>query len=288
VHLITTLGFRRLFQKAIIHYLKARRYNKQYVKQTYYLQELGGALFLYKKYHFSAMLYKMALDKGAPESCKTLYADALMFSGKYQSALDIFSEYLKSNKDEHDEWHLKKICLERLIKITDIKEQTRHSLEALESVRIARNDGDDCVKSLEKAVELDMLCGLAWFNLGVEYSKRGKHEDAVYSFTFCGLVQDWDVKAWVNATLCSLNKETPIHMVFFIVRTAYFYHGDYYLKKVYEEINKRGPSEFLDLFSSTIEEILPRNKVGERKTITRIMGKDGVFREVSDNGKIKN
>jgi len=273
---------RGLFQKAIIHYLKARKYHNQYKKQAYYLHELGGALFGYEKFHFSAMLYKMALDKGASESDKALYADALMFSGKYQSALDVFTEYLKSSKAENDEWHLKKICLELLIKRTGIKEQTRHSSAALESIRVKKNDRDARIKSLEKAIELDMLCGLAWFNWGVEYSKSGKHEDAVYSFTICGLVQNGDIEAWVNATLCSLNKVVSVHIFALILRTAYFYNRDNYLKKVYEELNKKGASEFLDLFSSAVEEILPRTQVGKRNPIIRIMGKDGVFRNIFD------
>lgn len=276
---------RGLLQNAIIHYLKARRYHKKYVKQIYYLRELGGCLFLYKKYHFSAMLYKMALDEGAPESVKTSYADALMFSGKYQSALDVFTEYLKSSKAENDEWHLKKICLELLIERTGIKEQTRHSSAALESIRVRKNDRDARIKSLEKAIELDMLCGLAWFNLGVEHSNSGEHENAAYSFIICGLVQNGDVEAWVNATICSLNKVVPVPIFALILRTAYFYNRDNYLKKVYEELNKKGASEFLDLFSSAVEEILPRTQVGKRNPIIRIMGKDGVFRNIFDEDK---
>ena len=59
----------------------------------------------------------------------------------------------------------------------------------------------------EAAIELDALCGLAWFNLGIEQNRSGKHADAAFSFILCGLVQTWDIEAWVNATLCCLNQQ---------------------------------------------------------------------------------
>lgn len=275
---------RGLFQKSIRHYLKARRYHKQYVNQAYYLCELGGALFGHEKYHLSSMLYKMALNKGASSSKKPLYADALMFSGKYQMAFDVFSEYLKTNKVEHDEWHLKRICLDLLIERTGIKEQTRRKEEALTAIDIKKADEENYVKSLESAIDMDMLCGLAWFNLGVAHSKAGDNRDAAISFTICGLVQPWDITAWVNATLCSLNKEVVIDAstLFLILRTAYFLHGDMFLGKVYEELNNKNNSKLLDRFSNIIEEILPNSGSEKEKPIIRIMGNDGIFRNIID------
>lgn len=275
---------RRLFKKSITHYLKARRYHKQYVNQAYYLSDLGSVLFGHEKYHLSAMLYQMALNNGAPSSVKPLYADALMFSGKYQMAFDVFSEYLKTDKVEHDEWHLKRICLDLLIERTGVKEQTRRKEAALAAIDFKKADEEDFVKSLESAIDMDMLCGLAWFNLGVVHSKAGNNGDAAISFTVCGLVQHWDIAAWVNATLCSLNKEVGIDALtlFLIIRTAYFLHGDMFLGKVYEELNNKTNSKLLDRFSNSIEEILPNSGSEKEKPIIRIMGKDGVFRNIID------
>lgn len=275
---------RGLFQKSIIHYLKARRYHKKYLNQDYYYREIAGALFGYEKYHFSAMIYKIALDKGASESVKPLLADALMFSGKYQQALDIFSEYLNSKKVEYDEWHLKRLCLDEMIKRTGIKEQTRHKEEALAAIDITKAGEDGFVKSLESAVEMDMLCGLAWFNLGVAHIKAGNQKDAAVSFTACALVQNFDIEAWVIAALSSLNEQDSF-LSFLILRTGYFFHGDLFLSKLYEKMNNVCDSEILAKYSNIIEQVLPNIQSGKVRPVIRLMGKDGIFKDIFEGKK---
>ena len=198
---------RSLSRKSVYHYLMARRFESIYLNQPYYYQELGGSLFELGKYRFSARAYRLALDKGAPESVKPLYADALMFSGKYKLALGVFSDYLCSSKDDHAEWHLKKMCLEVLIEKTGVEEQVRLKDEAISKIDTSKAGEHSFVFGLEKAVELDNLCGLAWFNLGIERSRSDKHEEAAFCFVVCGLSQKWDIEAWINATLCCLNKK---------------------------------------------------------------------------------
>lgn len=112
---------RGLNKKAIHHYLKARKFEVKYIKQVYYYQELGGVLFHDEKYCLSSLMYKKALDKGAPESVKPLYGDALMHNGNYQLAFDVFADYLNEREaKDNDEWHLKLICLETLIENTGV------------------------------------------------------------------------------------------------------------------------------------------------------------------------
>lgn len=270
---------RELNKKAIYHYLKARKYEDKYLNQVYYYQELGGVLFHYGKYYFSATMYKKALEKGAPESVKPLYADALMHSGHYQLAFDVFSEYLSSGKEEHDEWHLKTICLEKLINSRGIKKQTRQKKEALNIIDITEAHDENFEKLLESAIEKDFLCGLAWFNLGIAQHKKGKHEDAVFSFTLCGLVQTWDIEAWVNATLCCFNQKETMPILPLILRTGYFYNGDRFLSKLYTEFNERCDPIILAELTNVIEEVLPTKNKKERPAI-RLMGEDGIFRDI--------
>ena len=175
-------------KKAIYHYLLARKYENKYLDQHYYYHELGGVLFHSEKYLFSAAMYKKALEKGAPDTTKPLYADALMHNGKYQLAFEVFKDFLTERPGEVDEWHLKLISLETLIEHKGIKEQIRHKQEALNLIDITKS-GAELVALLEKALEFDLLCGLAWFNLGIEHSKNGLPEDAVFDFTMCGLSQ---------------------------------------------------------------------------------------------------
>ena len=220
---------RSLSRKSVYHYLMARRFESIYLNQPYYYQELGGSLFELGKYRFSARVYRLALDKGAPESVKPLYADALMFSGKYKLSLDVFSDYLCSYKDDHAEWHLKKMCLEVLIEKIGVEEQVRLKDEAINKIDTSKTGDHSFVIGLERAIELDNLCGLAWFNLGIERSRSGKHVEAAFCFVVCGLVQKEDIEAWVNATLCCLNKEICAHTLFLVIRTAYSFNREDYL-----------------------------------------------------------
>ena len=270
---------RKLNKKAIHHYLQARKYEDKYLNQTYYYQELGGVLFHHGKYCFSTNMYKKALEKGAAESVKPLYADALMHSGNYKLAFDVFSEYLSSGKVKHAEWHLKKICLENLINSRGIKKQIRQKNEALNLVDITKVDDENFEKLLESAIEKDFLCGLAWFNIGIVQHKKEKHEDAAFSFTICGLVQTWDIEAWVNATLCCFGQKETIAILPLILETGHFFNGDQFLSKLYTEFNKRCDPVFLGKLTNVIEEILPAKDINERPAI-RLLGEDGIFRDI--------
>jgi len=271
---------RRLYRKSITHYLMARRFECKYLNQPYYYQELGGALFGFGKFRFSAKLYKLALDKGAPVSVKPLYADALMLGGNYKLAQDVFSEYLGSAEDDHAEWHLKNMCLESLIDKTGVEEQVRRKKKAISKIDVSKAGDPSFIRDLEKAIELDNLCGLAWFNLGIERGRSGKHEEAAFSFIVCGLVQTWDIEAWVNATLCCFNKEVPIQILPLVLRVAYFFNGDDYLSKLHKELADRFYGDALEKITNVIDELLPKNRNGRKIPKIRLLHDDGIFRDV--------
>ena len=271
---------RSLFRKSIAHYLMARRFESKYLNQPYYYKELGGVFFGLGKYRFSAKLYKLAIDKAAPESVKALYADALMLGGRYKLAHDVFSEYLGSSEDDHAEWHLKNMCLENLIDKTGVEEQVRRKREAISKVDISKAGDSSFVRDLEAAIEIDNLCGLAWFNLGIVRSRAGKQEEAKFCFILCGLVQTKDIEAWVNATLCCFNKEVAIQVLPLVINAAYFFNGDDYLSKLHKELTDRIGGDALEKITNVIDELLPETiNVSETPKI-RLMHDDGIFRDV--------
>jgi tetratricopeptide (TPR) repeat protein len=270
---------RRLYRKGINHYLLARKFDRKYLNQSYYYQELAGTLFEYGKNLFSAKLYKLALEKGAPESIKPLYADALMLSGSYKLAHDVFSEYLDSVECNHAEWHLKNICLKNIIDTTGIQEQVRKKKEALNIIDISKVDDPSFSHNLEMAIEQDVLCGLAWFNLGILNSKLNNHHEAAFSFILCGLIQTGDIEAWVNATLCCLNPEIDIQILPLVLNTGYFFNGDEYISMLHKELEIRLDGEMLENIINVIEEMLPNSRNKEPQVV-RLMNEDGVFRDV--------
>jgi len=271
---------RRLNRLAAYHYLNARKHEARYLDEPYYWAELGGVFFELEKFNCSAKIYNVAQEKGAPAYVMPLAADALMFAGKYQSALDLFSEYLDNNKEEHEEWHLKRAMLADLIEGSGVREQIRNKQGALELIDVSKADKKGFGELLESALELDMLCGLAWFNLGIDRSKAGKHEKAAFNFIMCGLVQSWDIEAWINALLCCMNKEVPSEYYLLSLRTAYFFNGEDFLLKFYEELSNRSGSKDSAELINMVEEMLPKKRHKEGKVELRMMGRDGMFRNI--------
>ena len=254
-------------KKAICHYLLARKHENKYLDQHYYYHELGGVL-------FHAVFF-----------CRRLPTDSA--EEAYQLAFEVFKDFPTERPGEVDEWHLKLISLETLLEHKGIKEQIRHKEEALNLIDITKS-GAELVALLEKALELDLLCGLAWFNLGIEHSKNGLPEDAVFDFTMCGLSQTGDIEAWVNAILCCFNKKSPINIFPLILRTAYFFNGDRFLEKLYREFNDRCNLEICGQLADAIEEILPKHKNQNERPAIRLLGNDGKFRDIFEKDSLTN
>ena len=263
-------------------YLLARRYESKYYEQEYFFGELAGALFDYGKYRYSAKFYKIAIDFSGEKEWRPQYADALMFSGEYQKALEQFEEYLSSTKDKTAEWNLKAICLSSMIDTYKTKSQIRKAKEA-----IPYADTTTCKKSeqeehLKKALELDLLCGLAWYNLGQIMFEKGKTEDTALCFTICSLLQRWDIVAWVNATVSSFNKVIPLEIFVLIVRAAYSSNGDNYIEALYELIEKQSGEETLADIASLVEKIIQLDQKSFSKPQLRLLGEDGKFKDITE------
>jgi len=260
-------------RKAAFRYFKARKLEADYLTRDYFWAELGGVLFRIEKFKASAYCYQKSLNLGAGESTKPLLADALMFSGQYQKALDLFSEYLDSTDDDCDEWILKYICLDSMIDNYGIKEQVRKSNKALGMLKdLDVNVSDQC----EAAFELDMLCALAWFNAAIQNNKEDDKTSAALRFTMCAVIQNWDIEAWINASLLSFSeKELSASMFVRVVRAAYFFHKEEFIDKLYNAIEEQGHPELYAQLTDLIETILPKHN-DKQEAVARMYSKDGL------------
>ncbi|MFH2107253.1 MAG: DUF4365 domain-containing protein, partial [Chrysiogenia bacterium] len=181
---------RHLLKKSFYHYNKARKYANLYINQHYFFSELGGVLYLLEKFTCSASAYKKSLELGAPPEIMPLYADAKMYSGCYEDAQNLFNDYFKIENDSHAEWLLKKHCLEIVLDTLKISNQKRNANEAVKFADISKiENNENLMDLLKKALYQDLLCGLAWFNIGIEFNKKNQYQDACIAFTMCGLVQ---------------------------------------------------------------------------------------------------
>ena len=267
-------------KKAARCYLKARRHEPNYCDREYYYGELAGSLFEIERYKYSAVFYKRAIDFDGVKEWRPQYADALMFNGEYQKALEVFNNYLSETNDKSAEWQLKAICLESMIGMDGTKCQVRKKDEALSLADVRKQSDENIESKLKGSLGLDMLCGLAWYNFGQLNYKRGMVNDTSFCFTVCALVQPWDIEAWVNATLSSFNKILPLSIFVLIVQAAYYRNREEYIGALYEFINKHAGSDALNEISSVVEEIISKEENVASMPELRFLNKDGIYENI--------
>ena len=81
-----------------------------------------------------------------------------MFAGQYEKATTRFDSYLDQTKDQlSPQWRLKHWAVTQILEL-GIKNQTRETGAAL---ALADNPA-----TVDEALQLDALCGVAWFSKG--------------------------------------------------------------------------------------------------------------------------
>ena len=273
---------RGLYELAIKHYIAAKKYAPIYLKQHYFYSELAGVFFLTNRFKYSAKLYSKSIELGGPIITKALYGDALMFEGKYEESRLVFIEYIENTDNPLPEYLLKAVCLGKLIKDTTIKKQNRNSIEANLSASIIDPQLIDKIVHLQKALDFDLLCSLAWFNLGMENSQLEQMSIATFCFAMCGLIQTGDIDAWVNATLSSLNQKTNTEIIPLIIRTAYFYNRENYLEELYSRLGTNEAKEIADIIEMIEKTLIKDRKVNNPLSL-RVLNEKGIFVNMFEN-----
>jgi len=241
---------------AIQNYLSARKNDRSYYSQDYFFGELAGVLFGMGKFTFASIFYRKAVELDGEKDWRPLYADALLFAGRYSEALSMFKAYLSNTKKPSAEWRLKASCLKSVISTYKIGSQDRNQELALGLADHGKPDGADAEDDLRKALNTDLLCGLAWFNLAQLRLRSSDLDDAAICFLVCALLQPSDLEAWVNATLLGFNKSLPVEMFALTICAAYDVNGDHYLEALYENIESQDRPGLLEAFSPVIEGLI--------------------------------
>lgn len=278
-------------REAVKSFLIAAKYEPVYCDDAMYYQRLGGALFEIGKFSFSALFYKKSLELKHDDKVLPLYADALMFSGEYQKSLEIFERYMDVEDKPHSTWVLKKNCLSNLIEHLQIKSQKRNPKTAINLADVCSLPKGKAQKQLNKALQEDLLCGLAWFNLGQTYVDKQEPADAAFCYTMCGFVQPWDYEAWVNAAICSFNDFSNTPFFVLIIQTAYFFNDEQFLEKLYEvfEANvKTDKQNQLAKFSWAVEKIISLEKKIINIPEIRIKTEDEAFQDLKSFLEVNN
>ncbi|HLO83502.1 MAG TPA: DUF4365 domain-containing protein [Nostocaceae cyanobacterium] len=252
------LGHRNL-KLALHHYNQAIKCDSQYLQRSYFCRELAGILFESKKYSLSVKFYREALKLGEQGSCIALFADALMFAGKYAEALETFKAYLESTTEFEPEWGLKAFILGFIIQGFNCHEQKRNTSAAL---KLSAFDDNLSIMEyrnrLQESLIQDALCSNAWFNFGVLESENGSPDDALIPFLIAALTNLADVEAWCNAIGIGFNKE-DYELASYMIITAYKINDNNFIEQVIKFAQSQGTgfplTDFVNIVHKVINEI---------------------------------
>lgn len=187
---------------AVHHYRLAARHNPGYRSRPYFWRELAGVLFLAGRPAAAARAYRRAVDLGEDTPfVHGLLGDALMHSGRFE---DAYLEFELAG-DEDPNWAVKRHAMRVLLDkgFGTVCRRTRDAEAVVGAAVQAQVARDAMIQACRQAIDLDPLCGLAWFNLGVAIGEHGL-EAAFNAFVVTVCAQEGDVEAWWNACLCGL------------------------------------------------------------------------------------
>jgi len=275
-------------REAFHHYRMAAKYDPSYKKRDYFWSEVAGILFHLEKFGYSERFYNKALELGVAPDCMALRADSLMFAGKYKEAHDLFKEHARAVDKVDGEWTLKSWVLGGLMKILDLEAQIRHPNQATKLADVKDLSPEKSEKRLDQALELDALCGLAWFNRGVEKASSNNYCEALVSFLIAGLVQLNDIEAWSNVLVCVFNCPEYTILTPSVLSVAYRINSENFVRRFAQIIEgqpeKSIPGwlkrEIINLISEYAREF---GKYERPIPILRLINPDGTYSVIDPN-----
>jgi hypothetical protein len=209
-----------------------------------------------------------------------------MHAGEYKRAASVFKKRAgrsRISSAEDAEWYLKEKMLTEVRRIVGFDKQERHISETMKSFDGVESNStdidDDCM--IKSALQLDGLCGLAWFNRGVLQIKLGEKNQAFISFLISALVSRVDVEAWYNALLLAMELKQHVHLLGLIAMVAHSINGERFLREMHR-IALAQPRGFpVDQFINNISQFLQHLPKKSRPVDIRLLGKEYSFETVT-------
>ncbi|GAB1541154.1 hypothetical protein NUACC21_38240 [Scytonema sp. NUACC21] len=269
----------RNFKRLALHYYKqAIKHSPQYLERSYFCRELAGILFESKRYFFAVKFYERALSLGEEDNCRALYADALMFAGKYHESKQAFYTYLISHTTFEPEWRLKVRVLVLIYSMLGCDDQKRH-VDAAIKLAIPNDNlsTSEYRQKLQAALECDALCSYAWFNLGVLELQNGNTNSAFISFLIAAVINTEDVEAWCNAIAIGISQSDDSLLVSDIILAAYQCNGNKLMEQMISFAQNQ-PEEFpVTDFITVLNEVFSQVPRQKEQFKVRLLGKGADF-----------
>ncbi len=278
------------YKKSLKYFIKALKNNEYYQKEDYIYKAIAGLLWDLGKYTMASKCYKKGLDIREDVHHLALYADSLMFQGKYLEARNKFLEYFDKKKENiHPEWCLKEIVLGIMVDYWEITDQKRNYFKAMNTQTIKNCKGQSIPdREYEYIIEkIDALNPLCHFNLAVSYSQNNNDQGATVSFLICALVNRNDKSSWLNSIIGAFKCEayTLIHHM---VYCGYDFCGEEFLDLIYtflEDNPELESNNILNLIDEIVEEYNIKNDKISIPTIRLFNGTN--FEKVNFNQAIE-
>jgi len=196
---------------------------------------------------------------------EALLADALMFAGHYQAALDVLMVFNQENSDPQpmdQEWVLKEIVLTEIVNELGITSQDRRAVVLEPTPTVT----DELVELLNQ----DALAPMVWWNLAVSRFEVGRLSDAAVPFLAAALITAWDANAWAHAGLGFVEQERVDLFGLVLVTGVRMSAGNmvYAMTQLIKDQAENFPKkEFLAAVRASVEELPPTNDSTELRML---------------------
>lgn len=262
--------------RALRAYRQAAKVDLSYLQRPYFWAELAGMLFIRKRFTMSAKLYRRSLDLQDDDGVACRYADALLFSGHYADAVEIWSERLGTITEETATWFLKLRAAEHIIGITRMETQKRRPAEAF--ARFPRGEPSDAeiANACRDAIALDAMCNLAWFNLAGVMVRANRMREAAEAYVVAAVAASWDLEAWGNV-IASAHEIGDNHLEML----AHIAGGVQQRQYLTRELAARAPTEHAEEYAERLDDVVQTlPQPWRRATIRPHNVNDGTWFEV--------
>lgn len=265
----------RRIRESIQEYRAAARLDETYLNRAYFWEELAGAMFDAQRYALSAEFYRRALSLDRNRETKFLYADALMFVGKFLEAEEIFDQELSDPPEPRDaEWALKSHALAWLREQTNINEQQRQKPSFTDDFEPSQLLDEETERICRVALQSDALSALAWFNLAGVYHRRDEIDSAANCFLLSALIVPQDLEAWGNVIGLAM-KNRNSGLLGYSLYSGYYRNGQEFLRHVAERM-PAAKDEFFDILSQGLGQFRER----EHEFLLRYHTSEGTWEEI--------
>lgn len=266
------------YLKALHHYNKVRKLNPNYSERHYYWYELGGIFFDAGKIKCASQAYKKSLEIKEEHDARAKYADTLLYMGEYSGAVEEFERFAKIVTERPEPfWCLKLITIKEIIDKFGIKDGNR---DIDSSHKIILKEESPTKEDFEKAIQLDPLNSLPWYELGHIYFHEKNFGKSFLAYLWTALCTDENLEAWTYAFFIAFSNfpknEDTTALLGNIFMAAYERNGEKFISYLFDFITNRimigdEMKEGLKAYVLRMVEVLPKEKTFDLRIVDEHM-----------------